>query len=85
MLLGGGDMPRFSVRSARMDRCDLIASPAARQIYLTFPADSIFSEEDASNYFRYRARRHSCVLFCLHCLLASSPDCPIMDDSDKID
>ncbi|KAG2614644.1 hypothetical protein PVAP13_3NG234628 [Panicum virgatum] len=51
MLIGGGDMPRFPVRSARMDCCDLIASPAARQIYLTFPADSIFSEEDASNYF----------------------------------
>lgn len=23
-----------------------------RQIYLTFPADSTFSEEDVSNYFR---------------------------------
>ncbi|RLM99171.1 zinc finger CCCH domain-containing protein 23-like [Panicum miliaceum] len=42
---------RFPVRSPRMDRGDLIASPAARQIYLTFPADSTFSEEDVSNYF----------------------------------
>ncbi|XP_062204371.1 zinc finger CCCH domain-containing protein 53-like isoform X2 [Phragmites australis] len=51
MLLGGEDMYRFSVRSPRMDRGDLIANPAARQIYLTFPADSTFSEEDVSNYF----------------------------------
>ncbi|OEL13807.1 Zinc finger CCCH domain-containing protein 22 [Dichanthelium oligosanthes] len=52
MLLGGGeDMHRFPVRSPRMDRGGLISSPAARQIYLTFPADSTFSEEDVSNYF----------------------------------
>ncbi|WVZ54716.1 hypothetical protein U9M48_005474 [Paspalum notatum var. saurae] len=56
MLLGGGggdDMhSRFPARSPRMmDRGDLMASPAARQIYLTFPADSTFSEEDVSNYF----------------------------------
>ncbi|KAJ1273908.1 hypothetical protein BS78_05G021100 [Paspalum vaginatum] len=52
MLLGGGDdMHRFPARSPRMDRGDLMASPAARQIYLTFPADSTFSEEDVSNYF----------------------------------
>ncbi|KAG2534798.1 hypothetical protein PVAP13_9NG085100 [Panicum virgatum] len=42
---------RFPARSPRMDRGDLISSPAARQIYLTFPADSTFSEEDVSNYF----------------------------------
>ncbi|XP_021316404.1 zinc finger CCCH domain-containing protein 53 isoform X2 [Sorghum bicolor] len=51
MVLGGEDMHRFPVRSPRMDRGDLIGSPAARQIYLTFPADSTFSEEDVSNYF----------------------------------
>uniref|UniRef100_A0A804LQR1 Uncharacterized protein n=1 Tax=Zea mays TaxID=4577 RepID=A0A804LQR1_MAIZE len=32
MLLGGEDMHRFPVRSPRMDRDDLIRSPAARQI-----------------------------------------------------
>ena len=54
VLFGGGeDMHRFPVRSPRMDRGDLMSSPAARQIYLTFPADSTFSEEDVSNYFRY--------------------------------
>jgi hypothetical protein len=54
---GGDDMHgRFPVRSPRMDRGELMSSPAARQIYLTFPADSTFSEEDVSNYFRYRAR-----------------------------
>ncbi|XP_062183292.1 zinc finger CCCH domain-containing protein 53-like [Phragmites australis] len=51
MLLSGEDMHRFPVRSPRMDRGDLITNPAARQIYLTFPADSTFSEEDVSNYF----------------------------------
>ncbi|KAJ1264621.1 hypothetical protein BS78_08G013600 [Paspalum vaginatum] len=57
MLLGGcgGDMHRFPARSPRLDRggaCDLMSSsPAARQIYLTFPADSTFSEEDVSSYF----------------------------------
>ena len=30
-----------------------IVNPGSRQIYLTFPADSTFREEDASNYFRY--------------------------------
>jgi hypothetical protein len=39
MLLGGEDMHRFPGRSPRMDRGDLIRSPAARQI--------------VSNYFRY--------------------------------
>ncbi|KXG22886.1 zinc finger CCCH domain-containing protein 23 isoform X2 [Sorghum bicolor] len=49
---GGDDMHgRFPVRSPRMDRGELMSSPAARQIYLTFPADSTFSEEDVSNYF----------------------------------
>ncbi|WVZ88197.1 hypothetical protein U9M48_034743 [Paspalum notatum var. saurae] len=59
MLLGGGggDMHRFPARSPRqqLDRGgagDLVSSsPAARQIYLTFPADSTFSEEDVSSYF----------------------------------
>ncbi|XP_013745712.2 zinc finger CCCH domain-containing protein 46 isoform X1 [Brassica napus] len=37
----------------RSERIDLSAmsSPASRQIYLTFPADSMFREEDVSNYF----------------------------------
>ncbi|KAJ8900328.1 hypothetical protein K2173_024968 [Erythroxylum novogranatense] len=35
---------------ARLDRNDLV-NPASRQIYLTFPADSTFREEDVSNYF----------------------------------
>lgn len=53
MLLGGEqDLSRFSVPSPRLDRGDLMNSPAALQIYLTFPADSTFTEEDVSNYFR---------------------------------
>ncbi|CAM0950414.1 unnamed protein product [Alopecurus aequalis] len=54
MLLSGGgdDVHKFSVPSPRLDRGgDLASNPAARQIYLTFPADSTFSEEDVSNYF----------------------------------
>lgn len=43
----------------RPERIDLsaMACPASRQIYLTFPADSIFREEDVSDYFRY----YSCL------------------------
>jgi hypothetical protein len=39
----------------RLDRADLASmmNPGSRQIYLTFPADSTFREEDVSNYFRY--------------------------------
>ena len=29
------------------------ANSASKQIYLTFPADSSFKDEDVSNYFRY--------------------------------
>lgn len=38
----------------RMERSDFagMANPGSRQIYLTFPADSTFTEEDVSNYFR---------------------------------
>lgn len=35
----------------RYDRNDFCMSPGSRQIYLTFPADSTFREEDVSNYF----------------------------------
>ncbi|KAK1296894.1 Zinc finger CCCH domain-containing protein 18 [Acorus calamus] len=41
------DAPRFmSFRSERNDPC-----AASKQIYLTFPPDSTFTEEDVSNYF----------------------------------
>ncbi|KAL0287652.1 UNVERIFIED_CONTAM: Zinc finger CCCH domain-containing protein 55 [Sesamum angustifolium] len=46
-------------------RCDLSpmgfgagASSSSRQIYLTFPADSTFKEEDVSNYFRKQQQQH---------------------------
>ncbi|KAK4803155.1 hypothetical protein SAY86_001358 [Trapa natans] len=51
----GEDIYKHHERS-RFERKDFLmsgmASPASRQIYLTFPADSIFKEEDVSNYFR---------------------------------
>lgn len=33
-------------------------NPASRQIYLTFPADSTFREEDVSNYFRFYKKKY---------------------------
>lgn len=58
MLGGGGDdSHKFGGRS-RMERGEFVApgggmvNPGSRQIYLTFPADSTFREEDVSNYFR---------------------------------
>eukprot|EP01018_Ginkgo_biloba_P017676 Gb_29751 [translate_table: standard] len=45
------DAPKFTeYRSERNDIAGLIAG--SRQIYLTFPAESTFTEEDVSNYFR---------------------------------
>ncbi|XP_044980809.1 zinc finger CCCH domain-containing protein 23-like isoform X1 [Hordeum vulgare subsp. vulgare] len=51
LLAGGDDMHRFSLRSPRMDRGELAINHGPRQIYLTFPADSTFTEEDVSSYF----------------------------------
>ncbi|XP_074584503.1 zinc finger CCCH domain-containing protein 53-like isoform X2 [Curcuma longa] len=50
LMLAGDDSHKFIGRS-RMERNDFMANPGSRQIYLTFPADSTFSEEDVSNYF----------------------------------
>lgn len=57
-LMMGDDIHKFS-RSPRLERNEFpmmnggagIVNPASRQIYLTFPADSTFREEDVSNYF----------------------------------
>ncbi|KAG5627589.1 hypothetical protein H5410_012807 [Solanum commersonii] len=55
-LMMGDDMHKLS--RSRFERGDFglnggagIANPGSRQIYLTFPADSTFKEEDVSNYF----------------------------------
>lgn len=52
LMLGGDDAHKFIGRP-RLDRADLasLVNPGSRQIYLTFPADSTFREEDVSNYF----------------------------------
>lgn len=54
----GDDMLKFG--RSRLDRSEFpmngavgMMSPGSRQIYLTFPADSTFREEDVSNYFRF--------------------------------
>jgi hypothetical protein len=51
-MLGGDEAHKFMGRP-RLDRADLASmmNPGSRQIYLTFPADSTFREEDVSNYF----------------------------------
>ncbi|KAK1317611.1 Zinc finger CCCH domain-containing protein 53 [Acorus calamus] len=50
-----GDEPQNRFMRSRMERGDFlgngIVNPGSRQIYLTFPADSTFREEDVSNYF----------------------------------
>lgn len=57
-LMMGEDMHKFG--RSRLERNDFsmnggagMVNPASRQIYLTFPADSTFREEDVSNYFRF--------------------------------
>lgn len=46
------DAPRYAdYRSERSDPGQIVSG--SRQIYLTFPAESTFTEEDVSNYFRY--------------------------------
>lgn len=54
----GDDLHKFG--RSRLERNDFsmnggagMVNPASRQIYLTFPADSTFREEDVSNYFRF--------------------------------
>ncbi|KAL0386630.1 UNVERIFIED_CONTAM: Zinc finger CCCH domain-containing protein 53 [Sesamum latifolium] len=52
-LMMGDGMHKFG--RARLERGDFglnCLNPGSRQIYLTFPADSTFKEEDVSNYFR---------------------------------
>ncbi|XP_010413148.1 PREDICTED: zinc finger CCCH domain-containing protein 46-like isoform X2 [Camelina sativa] len=50
-LMMGDDLNKLG--SWRPERIDLwaMACSASRQIYLTFPVDSVFREEDVSNYF----------------------------------
>ncbi|CAN6206497.1 unnamed protein product [Urochloa humidicola] len=54
LMLGGDEAHKFMARP-RLDRAaelaSMMANPGSRQIYLTFPADSTFREEDVSNYF----------------------------------
>ncbi|KAF8022247.1 hypothetical protein BT93_G2401 [Corymbia citriodora subsp. variegata] len=52
-LMMGDDFYKYG--RSRLERSDFsvngCVNPASRQIYLTFPADSTFKEEDVSNYF----------------------------------
>ncbi|RVW40712.1 Zinc finger CCCH domain-containing protein 53 [Vitis vinifera] len=54
-LMMGDDMHKFG--RSRLERGEFMnggagmVNPGSRQIYLTFPADSTFREEDVSNYF----------------------------------
>uniref|UniRef100_I1PAZ0 C3H1-type domain-containing protein n=1 Tax=Oryza glaberrima TaxID=4538 RepID=I1PAZ0_ORYGL len=53
LMLAGGDEAHKFMGRPRLDRVDFASmmNPGSRQIYLTFPADSTFREEDVSNYF----------------------------------
>ncbi|XP_040378431.1 zinc finger CCCH domain-containing protein 22 isoform X1 [Oryza brachyantha] len=53
LMLGGSDEAQKFMGRPRLDRVDFASmmNPGSRQIYLTFPADSTFREEDVSNYF----------------------------------
>ncbi|CAL9145770.1 unnamed protein product [Musa hybrid cultivar] len=54
LMLGGNGSHKFMGRPWMMEKSDFatgMANPGSRQIYLTFPADSTFREEDVSNYF----------------------------------
>jgi len=62
-MLGCGDDAHKFMGRPRLDRADFASmmNPGSRQIYLTFPADSTFREEDVSNYFRYGMHAtHTC-------------------------
>ncbi|XP_024047661.1 zinc finger CCCH domain-containing protein 53 isoform X3 [Citrus clementina] len=52
-LMMGDELHNKFGNCSRPERNDFFGSmnPSARQIYLTFPADSTFREEDVSNYF----------------------------------
>ncbi|KAG8063512.1 hypothetical protein GUJ93_ZPchr0003g17553 [Zizania palustris] len=53
LMLAGGDEAHKFMGRPRLDRADFASmmNAGSRQIYLTFPADSTFREEDVSNYF----------------------------------
>ncbi|XP_057541034.1 zinc finger CCCH domain-containing protein 53-like [Amaranthus tricolor] len=50
-MLMSEDLHKFSRSPRGLDNGRGDSNPASRQIYLTFPADSTFREEDVSNYF----------------------------------
>ncbi|XP_071721746.1 zinc finger CCCH domain-containing protein 46 [Rutidosis leptorrhynchoides] len=49
-LMMADDIQKFNRSRLERNSFDML-NPASRQIYLTFPADSTFREEDVSNYF----------------------------------
>ncbi|KAG2639106.1 zinc finger CCCH domain-containing protein 53-like isoform X2 [Panicum virgatum] len=50
LMLGGDEAHHKLMGRPRTDLASMM-NPGSRQIYLTFPADSTFREEDVSNYF----------------------------------
>ncbi|KAG2647620.1 zinc finger CCCH domain-containing protein 53-like isoform X3 [Panicum virgatum] len=51
LMLGGGDEAHKLMMGRARSELASMMNPGSRQIYLTFPADSTFREEDVSNYF----------------------------------
>ncbi|KAL5997437.1 hypothetical protein ACLOJK_008367 [Asimina triloba] len=46
------DAPRFTMYRSQQHPNGTVSASGSRQIYLTFPAESAFSEEDVSDYFK---------------------------------
>lgn len=51
MILSEDAAKYMDIRSERNDPGPIVSG--SRQIYLTYPAESTFTEEDVSNYFRW--------------------------------
>ena len=63
--LGGEEQLKFGrSRLERVGDYSGTVNPGSRQIYLTFPADSTFREEDVANYFRFGIAYLSLSLTC---------------------
>lgn len=62
LIMGAGSEEAFKFTGRYRSDYAAMASPSARQIYLTFPADSTFKEEDVSNYFRFHHHLHHLLL-----------------------
>ncbi|KAK1387025.1 hypothetical protein POM88_015203 [Heracleum sosnowskyi] len=92
-ILMGDEINKFS-RSPRFERSEFSMSPDSRHIYLTFPADSTFREEDVSSYFSnygpvqdvripYQQKPHSLNYFQQNILVPSNRSSPEFSEENE--